>query len=490
MSAFSGIPGLLLWIRYVYSTHNTCCFTNQQCDSPACGSGKYDSSVVPGNFVFRIVYVTRITKTLLSRTGRVCAWFADLRVGTGVLCAHIHHCKHVISTNDDGIALLFKSSFMRTLTGVLYRQAIKRILFLFSADRVHELFLHTGRRLGRSRLAKKVVTLLWRYDDSILEQNIVGLAFKNPVGLSAGFDYNADLVDILPSVGFGFNTVGTLTRIAYGGNPPPMLGRLPKSRSLLVNKGFKNNGATKVLEHMSPNDSGAPRGVSIGATNKAYPDFSAMIDDLVAGFRDAERFKNFDYYELNISCPNLLNLANLKEQLGSPSGLRQALDALAKLSLVRPVFIKMPLERSLEELDALVETAKPYAFIKGLIFSNLAKDRTNPMFDAEEVKKAGKGNFSGKPVEDGANKAIRHIYQKYKDRFVLVGVGGVFTAEDAYKKILLGASLVQLITGMVYMGPQQIGTINAGIARLLRRDGFKNVADAVERGERHLTIER
>ncbi len=321
--------------------------------------------------------------------------------------------------------------------------------------------------------------MMWRYDDPILACSVAGLSFQNPIGLSAGFDYNADIVNILPSIGFGFHAVGTLTHEAYAGNAPPMLGRLPKSRSLIVNKGFKNKGVVKVLASMSAITASVPRGVSIGATNKVYPDFAAMLDDLIAGFRDAERFQNFDYYELNISCPNLLNLQNLKEQLTSPGGLTKALERLSTLSLRRPVFIKMPLERTMDEIDALIEAARPFALIEGLIFSNLAKNRNNPVFDGKEIKAAGKGNFSGKPVERESNEALRHVYQKYHDRFVLIGVGGVFTAEDAYQKIRCGASLVQLITGMVYMGPQQIGVINAGLARLLRKDGYDGIQEAI-----------
>lgn len=365
------------------------------------------------------------------------------------------------------------------MTGFLYRHIIKRILFLFPADAVHEFFLRVGRWLGRSRVARNILAVMWQHDDPILTSNVAGLSFQNPIGLAAGFDYNADLVGILPSIGFGFHTIGTLTHEAYAGNKPPMLERLPRSRSLLVNKGFKNKGVAAVLEKMSPAMAGAPRGVSIGATNKAYPDFAAMLDDLVAGFRDTERFNNFDYYELNISCPNLLNLQNIKEQLSSPTGLTKALKRLNALGLRRPVFIKMPLERTPDELDALIEIARPFAFIQGLIFSNLVKDRDNPAFDLEEVRAAGKGNFSGKPVERGSNEALRHAYKKYHDRFVLIGVGGVFTAEDAYQKIRCGASLVQLITGMVYMGPQQIGVINAGLAKLLRDDGYGNIRDAI-----------
>ena len=368
---------------------------------------------------------------------------------------------------------------MRRLSGILYIYIIKPILFSFPADDVHELFLRFGGKLGKYKWVKKFLRTIWSYEDGILEQKILGMDFKNPVGLSAGFDYNADLPQILPSIGFGFHAIGTLTHDAYGGNTPPMLARLPKSQSLLVNKGFKNKGVTEVLSHLTPHTHESVRGVSIGATNKPYPDFHAMIANLVEGFRDAEKFTAFDYYELNISCPNLQNLQNLKEQIASPTGLRQALVLLAKLHLQRPVFIKMPLERSTDDVKALVEVSSDFPFIKGLIFSNLAKDRSNPSFNKEEVANAGKGNFSGKPVEEKSNEILRFAYKTYKDRFILVGVGGVFTAEDAYKKIQLGASLVQLITGMVFNGPQQIGTINKGLAKLLRRDKFTNIKDAI-----------
>ena len=353
---------------------------------------------------------------------------------------------------------------------------------MFPADGVHELFLRKGRYLGRHRFFKKLFGKMWGYEDPILSQNLAGLDFKNPIGLAAGFDYNADLVDVLPSIGFGFNTIGTLTVELYAGNPPPMLGRLPKSKSLLVNKGFKNKGVTKVLTHVNSSSGGVPRGVSIGATNKPYPDFEAMVENIVAGFVEAEKFNNFDYYELNISCPNLLNLENLKEKLDSSSGLTKTLSRLEALNINRPVFIKMPLEKTFDEAKGLIETAIPFAFVKGLIFSNLAKDRNNPAFHKGEIQKVGLGNFSGKPLENQSNEMLRHAYQNYHERFLLIGVGGVFTAEDAYKKIKLGASLVQLITGMVYMGPQQIGLINQGLAKFLKRDGYYHISEAIGTG--------
>lgn len=382
-----------------------------------------------------------------------------------------------------GLELIGIRLFLPELTGLAYRTLVKPILFLFPADQVHALFLRWGRRFGRFGFIKYIVKRMWRYDEPILEQTLAGLHFTNPVGLAAGFDYDADLVELLPSIGFGFHTVGTLTHERYDGNPPPMLGRLPKSKSLLVNKGFKNESVGKVLSGMSADVREAPRGVSIGATNRAYRDYYDMISDIIAGFGDAERFAHFDYYELNISCPNLLNIQNIQPQLASAEGLRRMLDRFDQLAPKRPVFIKMPLERTESEMQSLIDAIVPHVVIKGLIFSNLAKDRANPVFDAEEIQHAGRGNFSGKPVERQSNAMIAFVRRKYGNRFVLVGTGGIFTAEDAYRKIRLGASLVQLITGMVYGGPQTIGQINRGLARLLKRDGYRSILEASAHAE-------
>ena len=371
----------------------------------------------------------------------------------------------------------------RALFGWKYRHLVKPVLFCFPPDNIHELFLSFGRQLGRSRVVRSGLRKLWRYDHPVLAQTVGSLHFRNPIGLSAGFDYRADLVDILPAIGFGFHTVGTLTIEPYSGNPRPMMERLPRSRSLLVNKGFKNDGLEVTLARLRPKTMpDVPRGMSIGATNRTYADFSEMLENIVAGFRVAERSPLFDYYELNISCPNLQNLANLKPELASPDGVSLLLARLAPLGLQRPVFIKLPLERTEDEMRALIEPAVSHPFITGLIFSKLAKDRTNPAFHPDEIARAGRGNFSGKPTEQQSNALLRFAYRHYRDRFVFIGVGGVFTAEDAYEKIRSGATLVQLITGMIFMGPQHIGAINAGLLRLLRRDGYANMQEAIGTG--------
>lgn len=365
------------------------------------------------------------------------------------------------------------------VTGFFYKNLIKPIFFCFPADKVHEFILRIGYALGRYKILHIIFRKIWSYHNPILKQKISGLAWENPIGLSAGFDYNADLINILPVIGFGFHSVGTLTNEAYQGNPAPMLDRLPKSKSLLVNKGFKNAGIRMVLPKLIRKYPKTPCGVSIGATNKPYATFEDMVDDMLQAFKFAETQKNFDYFELNISCPNLKNIQNLAISTSSPEGLSIILESLSKIGIQKPLYLKLPLERTHDEFKKLVDVAVPFSFVQGLIISNLAKNRKNPNFNQNEIKKAGLGNFSGKPTEKIANDLIYFARKTYKNRFVIIGVGGVFSPEDAYLKIKNGANLVQLITGMVYEGPQLIGQINKGLANFLKRDGYKSIKEAV-----------
>lgn len=365
------------------------------------------------------------------------------------------------------------------MIGIIYRKIIKPILFLFPADKVHTHFLKGGRILGRFKVKKWFFNKILAYRDPILNQKIVELSFDNPIGLAAGFDYDADLIDILPSIGFGFHTIGTVTNLPYEGNPSPMLGRLPKSKSLLVNKGFKSRGMEAVLSKIGNSEKKIPLGISIGSTNKNYGSISEMIADVVSSFKKVLENNYFDYFELNISCPNLINIENLSDKFDTPLGLDMLLNKLSGLAINRPLFIKMYLEKSIKETLDLVEVASKHSYINGLIFSNLVKDRSNSKFDKKEIENAGKGNFSGKPTEELTNNLISEVYKKYKDKFIIIGCGGVFNGADAYEKIKRGATLVQMITGMIYQGPQVIGEINKELAKLLEKDGYKNISEAV-----------
>lgn len=369
---------------------------------------------------------------------------------------------------------------IRKISAFVYQQFIKRILFLFPADIIHVLFLNFGKFLGKFSFFKWLISKAWSFKNPKLSQKVLGLHFNNPIGLSAGFDYNADLIEILPSLGFGFNTIGTITFERYEGNPAPMIARLIKSRSLLINKGFKNEGIKNVLESIPTDSHKGVRGVSIGVTNKFYKNYEEMIDNLIDGFKVAETYKTFEYYEFNVSCPNLRNITNIDQKINTPSGIEIALKRIEELNVSRPLFIKMPLEYGDgEDVFSLVDAIAHFSFVKGLIFSNLAKDRTNKAFDKNEIANAPVGNFSGKPTEEKSNALLSAVYKKYHDRFILIGTGGVFCAEDAYKKIRNGATLVQMITGMIFQGPQVVGEINAGLLSLLERDGYKNISEAI-----------
>ena len=365
------------------------------------------------------------------------------------------------------------------MMGTIYRKIIKPILFKFPADDVHTYFLKKGNLLGRFKFTRKIVKKIFRYKNDILKQEVFGIKFKNPVGLAAGFDYDADLIGILPSVGFGYHTIGSITYLPYVGNPKPMLGRLPKSKSLLVNKGFKNNGIFYILNKVSTQKTSIPLGISIGSTNQSYNKIEDMAEDIFLSFEVVLKSSQFDYYELNISCPNLINIENLKEKFDDPVGFSILLNKLSYLNIEKPLFIKMYAEKRVEDTLALCEIASSYKWVSGVIMSNLVKDRKNIHFDKDEILSAGKGNFSGKPTEALSNNLISEIYKKYKNRFIIIGCGGIFTGADAYEKIKKGATLVQMITGMIYEGPSVIGEINKDLAKLIKKDGYKNISEAV-----------
>jgi dihydroorotate dehydrogenase len=337
------------------------------------------------------------------------------------------------------------------MIGIVYRHILKPILFRFPADDVHELFLHIGNFLGRFSIIRALNRILFVFKDPVLEHDVTGMHFQNPVGLAAGFDYDADLVAVAPSIGFGFSTVGTLTRESYAGNPKPMLGRLPKSLSLLVNKGFKNRGVTTVLKKASTQAKSAPLGVSIGATNKTFHSLDELIEDISLSFEHAQSLGFVDFFELNISCPNLINVESLPEKPETPNGFKKILERIETLHIEQPVFVKMHNEKSVAETLALVEIATAYSCVTGFIFANLVKDRANKAFDPEEIARAGKGNFSGKPTSQNSTLLITEVYKKFKNRFTIIGCGGIFTGADAYEKIRAGASLVQLVSGMIFL---------------------------------------
>lgn len=328
-----------------------------------------------------------------------------------------------------------------------------------------------GEFLGASVFFRKLAWFLFFYQNKKLEQEILGIKFKNPIGLAAGFDKNAQLTEIIPRVGFGFIEIGSVTGEPCEGNPKPRLWRLEKSKGLVVHYGLKNDGCEKIAKKLRRKQFLIPVGINIAKTN------DKKTDKLAAGIDDfAKAYKKFtdigSYFTLNISCPN----TGGGQPFNNAKNLDKLLLKLNKIPTKKPVLIKLSPDLTKEQIDEIIVVAKKYK-VSGFICSNLTDNRNNKKIREKKVSEAG--GISGKVVEDLANDLISYIYQKTKGKFVIIGLGGVFSAKDAYKKIKLGASLVQLITGMIYEGPQVISEINQGLVRLLENDGFGNISEAI-----------
>ena len=356
-------------------------------------------------------------------------------------------------------------------------KVLRPVIFLFNSELIHNLFVDFGQILGNSKFIRSIFSEIFVINNNHLKQNIAGINFENPVGLAAGFDYGAKLTQILPAFGFGFETVGTITNKPYEGNPKPRLGRLVKSKSLMVYKGFKNDGIEKVVGKMQRQKFVTPVGLSIGKTNSKKDTMTQKdaIEDIISAFKTAEKAKlKISYYELNISCPNLFGLVSFYP----PKNLEELLDAVFKLKLSRPVFIKMPISKTDSEVLSMLKVIVNFP-VAGVILGNTQNNRKDKAFVREELKKFPVGNFSGKPTWERSNHLIKLVYKKYGKKLTIIGTGGIFSAEDAYEKIKSGASLVQFITGMIFEGPQLAAQINYGLTDLLKKDRFSNITEAV-----------
>jgi len=365
--------------------------------------------------------------------------------------------------------------FFVILFGAFYKNILRPFIFLFDSEKVHNFFTGFGQILGNSWI-NSFLRILFLHKNTTLHQTLFEIDFENPIGLSAGFDYQAKLMNILPLVCFGFETIGTITNLPYEGNRKPRLGRLIKTKSLMVNKGFKNEGIKKISQKLKGKKFLFPVGISIGKTNTMQiKTQEKAVEDIISAFKIAQNYKlNISYYELNISCPNLVGNVEFYE----PQKLEQLLKAVTALNLPKPVFVKMPISKTNEEILEMMDVIIKYP-IKAVIIGNLQKDRSDKSFVRQELIQFPIGNFSGKPTQKRSNELIKLVYQKYGNKIKIVGCGGVFSGIDAYEKIKSGASLVQLITGLIFEGPQLASQINFELVDLLKKDGFTNISESI-----------
>ena len=348
------------------------------------------------------------------------------------------------------------------LLHTLYKTIAKPLFFRMDPEDVHDRATGMGSFLGKSSFGKKFTHSLFFYEHPVLEQTLQGISFKNPIGLAAGFDKNAQLTDILPEIGFGFEEIGSITAEPCEGNPKPRLWRHPKLNSLRVYYGLKNDGSEAIAKRLEKKSFLFPIGISIAKTNcLATADTNSAIADYLKTY---ERFASIgDYDTLNISCPNAYG----GQPFTDAGRLTSLLQAIAKKRHAKPLFLKLSPDLSLEELDTIATIADVYR-VDGFICSNLTKKHD-----------LGNGGLSGKPVHDLSLEQVRYLFKKFHGQKIIIACGGIFCAQDAYQSIKAGAHLLQLITGMIYEGPQLIGAINQELVNFLKKDGYTKISQTI-----------
>lgn len=357
------------------------------------------------------------------------------------------------------------------VTRSMYQRLAKPLLFRRDPETVHDRTVHKSVVVAKIAPLRALLRWLWAYRHQALRQRICGVEFANPIGLAGGFDKNAELTGFMPSLGFGFAEVGSITALPCPGNTGTRLWRLPKSKSLLVYYGLKNDGVEVISRRLKDRRFQIPVGTNIAKTNnRDSADDRGAIADYAVSFRTLADIG--DYFTINISCPNTYG--------GQPFVEKERLDALlGELDTIptrKPVFVKLSPDITKQQRADIAELAAMHR-VDGFICSNLTKVRTNSHI--RDALPSENGGMSGAIVRDLSNELIADMYRLTRGTKVIIGCGGVFTAKDAYEKIQLGASLIQMVTGLIYEGPQVVGDINRGLVKLLQADGYANVAAAV-----------
>ena len=351
-------------------------------------------------------------------------------------------------------------------------------MFRFDPERIHEFAMRRLEAAGRSERLTRMLRSRYFMESPKLSQELWGIRFPNPVGIAAGFDKNARLVNVLPHLGFGFVEVGTVTSEPQAGNPKPRMFRLSKDKALINRLGFNNDGADVVAARLAK--SGAhmvPVGVNIGKLRKV-PNQEAVADYL----RTFEKlFPYGDYFVVNVSSPNTPGLRELQgreflEELVRALKAKNADLSRQQGGRPRPLLVKIAPDVLPKDLEGILHVTRSER-LDGIIATNTTTSRVGLKSNVQQ-----EGGLSGRPLAERSTKLIREIHQQTDGNVPIVGVGGVFTAEDAWEKIRAGATLVQLYTGFIYGGPATPSRVNEGLVELLEQNGYEHVADAVGTG--------
>ncbi len=360
----------------------------------------------------------------------------------------------------------------------------RSLLFQMDAERAHHLGM-TAAGLGE-RFASNYLRTHYAYEHTSLRTSCLGMQFENPIGLAAGFDKNAKRLGFWPLLGFGFVEVGSVSARRSPGNRRPRAFRLEEDRALINRMGLNNQGAERIAARLQQQRGSIaiPIGVNLAKTHDPTIEGEAAVLDFLESFELLAPLAS--YVALNISCPNTAEGKTFEEPDALDALLTGIIETRTRLGLKVPILVKLsPPYSTRVVFDSMFEqilTICAKHRIDGYIASNTASDRTGLETPDERLERIGPGGLSGSPIRDRSTHLVRYLYQRTGGRLPIIGVGGVDSARAAYDKILAGATLVQLYTGLVYEGPTLVRQIKAGLVDLLAADGFSSVREAVGQG--------
>ena len=330
----------------------------------------------------------------------------------------------------------------------MYKVIVRPLLFLISPEKIHEILVNSVRLIHRLPFFPWLLRKLFCLDDPKLEKEFLGLRFKNPVGLAAGFDKNASFYNEFGSFGFGFIETGTITPRPQPGNPKPRSFRLPKDKALINRMGINNHGVDAAVDMLQNRKPGLIIGGNIGK-NTDTPNEKA-IDDFVYCFE--KLYDSVDYFVVNVSCPNTGEIDKLQDQEVMEGILREIVDRRALKSIKKPVLLKISPDLNFVQIDEALSIVQKLG-IDGIVATNTTVKRDGLITDKQKVDAIANGGLSGAPLSARSTEVIRYITHRTGGKLPIIGVGGIMTVKDAQEKLQAGAGLIQVYTGFIYEGP-------------------------------------
>ncbi|MFY0605152.1 MAG: quinone-dependent dihydroorotate dehydrogenase [Cyclobacteriaceae bacterium] len=338
-------------------------------------------------------------------------------------------------------------------------QLAKKFLFMMPAEKAHHFTTNALKTVFKFPFIRSIFRSTYQLEHPKLERELFGLKFKNPVGLAAGFDKNADYIHEFAEMGFGFIEIGTVTPLAQPGNPQPRLFRLKNDRALINRMGFNNEG----MENAKKNLQTKPEGIIIGGNigkNKVTPNEEATSDYLKCY---ETLYPCVDYFVVNVSSPNTPGLRELQDKEPLQALLKSLQAVNAKKEYPKPILLKIAPDLTDSQLDDILDISTNIN-LDGIIATNTTIDRSGLTESEASLEQIGAGGLSGAPVLSRSTEVVKYLRDRNK-KLPIIAVGGILSGEDALEKIVAGADLVQVYSGLIYRGPSLIKEINQAILK-------------------------